>query len=118
MAIIITYPLTGDQVTLTLPGAFWGEESGYLDPVDRSRTLDGSAVSYLPYLKRRKVLKWNYLTTAQKNSLEMLYSFGIPFIFADAVDPDNQFQATMISAPQFKQFAFGGWEGQMEIQEI
>ena len=62
--------------------------------------------------------RWDYLTAAQKHSLEELFSFGCPFTFADSEDPVNQFDALMMAAPQVRQIWKGAWEGEVEIQEI
>ena len=119
MAITIVYPV-GDPapVTLTLPGSSWGEESGYCIADDIKRAIDGSLFSTLAFRKRHKLLKWDYLTYAQKASLELLFSVGCPFTFADVVDTDNQFTALMVGVPVFRQEAYGYWSGDVEVQEI
>jgi len=118
MPITIIYPLTGDQVTLTLPGSNWEEPSGYLAADQIIRSDDGTLLSYRSYLKRFKNLKWAYLTSVQKAELELVYAYGGPFIFADSADPDNQFTALMMSAPQLYQVWKDAWAGEVEVQEI
>lgn len=103
---------------VTLPGAMFGEESGFVDCDDISTALDGTLHSYHPYNKRRKALKWEYLTTAQKQLLESLWSSGQPFGFSDEVDPDNAFTAMMLSAPRCKQDMYGIWSAEVEIREV
>ena len=119
MAITIVFPAdTSPQLTLTLPSSNWGEESGFIFTDDIQRAIDGTMNSYRSYRKRRKALKWDYLTPTQKSNLEDLYAFACPFTFADSVDLANQFTAFMIAAPIFRQVANGFWEGEVEVQEI
>ena len=119
--LTITYIPWGasSPVTLTLPGGIFGEESGYVDgSIDFQRTLDGTANTYRAFNKRRKVLKWDYLTDAQKEAMETLWTFGGPFTVADAVDLDNQFTCLMIAEPKFQQDYYHIWSGSVEVQEI
>lgn len=121
MGITIVYPAgadPGEQVTLTLPGSNFEEESGYIACDDIKRTLDGTANSYRPFNKRRKPLKWQYLTTAQKSALEFLWAVGCSFTFADEADADNQFTAIMMASPLVRQIGLGIWEGEVEVQEV
>jgi hypothetical protein len=118
MAITITYPLGTPEVTLTLPGSNWGEDSGFNFADDINRTLDGTMNAYRAYKKRFKVLAWEYLTLTQKNALETLFAWGGAFTFADTVDVANQFNAQMVEAPAFKQEAYGYWAGGVRIEEI
>jgi hypothetical protein len=119
MGITITYPVdSGSPIVLSIPGASWGEESGYIFADDIVRTLDGTLNSYRAFKKRRKALAWEYLTTAQKTSLETLFAYGGPFIFADAVDVDNQFTALMVEVPAFIQDALGYWSGSVQVEMI
>jgi len=118
MAITISYPIGAPTVTLTIPGSGWDEPSGYLSSDDIVRAIDGTLRSLRTFRKRRKALKWDYLTLAQKVSLETLYAWGQAFTFADAVDTANQFDALFMSAPEFQQIASGAWAGSGEIEEI
>jgi len=122
MAITIIYPVTvssGEpQITLSLPAALWGGESGYLNAYAIRRALDGTMYSDCSFLKRHKSLKWDCLTYAQKASIELLYASGDPFSFADSLDLDNQFNALIVAAPGMRQIHNGGWEVEMEVEEI
>jgi len=119
MAITITYPLDDlAPITLTLPGSSFEEPSGYITSDDIKRSLDGTLQSYRPFNKRRKALKWEYLTQAQKEGLDALWLYAGPFTFSDAVDLDNAFTALFMSAPDLLQIFVNGWAGTVEVQEI
>ena len=119
--LTITYTPWGapSPTVLSLPGGVFGEESGYVPgSIDFQRTLDGTANSYTAFDKRRKVLKWDYLTLTQRRQVEAIWAYHGEFLMVDAVDPDNQFTALMIAEPVFKQDAYGFWSGQVEVQEV
>ena len=109
-----TYP-----AVLAFPGGMFGEESGWVTGgVDFQRTYTGNANSLTAFLKRRKVLKWDYLTQAKITDLEAVWQFGGQFNFRDAVDPDNAFTGIMLAEPKFKQDFHGIWSGQVEVQQV
>ena len=104
---------------LTFPGGMFGEESGRVaGSLDFQMALDGTANSYRAFTKRRKVLKWESLTTAKREDLEALWDFAGQFTMADAVDLDNMFTGIMLAEPKFKQDYHGIWSGTVEVQQV
>ena len=96
----------------------FGEESGLVDStIDFQMALDGTGNSYRAFTKRRKVLKWDYLTTAMRGSLEDIWANGGPIAVADTVDPVNQFTGYMVTEPKFQQDLHGIWSGQVEVPQ-
>jgi hypothetical protein len=116
--ITIIYPISGPSVTLTLPESNFEEESGYIAADVIKRALNGTMTSYRPYLKRRKPLKWDYLTNTQKEELETLYAYGGPFTYVDEVDIKAPISVLMVGAPVFAQQYIDAWSGAVEVQEI
>ena len=121
IGLIITYTPWGTTtpVNVILPGSMFGEESGLVgNSIDFQIAMDGTGNSYRAFNKRRKVLKWDYLTTVMKQAIEGIWANGGLITVADTIDPVNQFTGYMLAEPKFQQDFHGIWSGQVEVQQL
>jgi hypothetical protein len=112
-------PRGGTPQSYILPVNFtWDYQELLLDDADRERALDGTLRSYERGLKQRWVLKFQYLSTAQKEQLAAVKQAGVEIVFFRDADGSQTFTGMWTNDLDFRETAPGRWSGSMVLEEI
>lgn len=112
-------PVGGSRQSYTLPVNFtWDYEELAQDETDRERALDGTLRSYLRGLKQRWVLRFQFISTAQKDALAAIKQAQADIeFFRDGTGPQT-FIGIWTNDLDFREVAPGFWSGSMILEEV
>ncbi len=112
-------PPGGSRQSYTLPVNFtWDYQELAQDETDRERALDGTLRSYLRGLKQRWVLKFQYISAAQKEVLAAMKQAQADIdFFRDGTGPLT-FTGAWTNDLDFKEVAPGFWSGSITLEEV
>jgi len=112
-------PVGGSRQSYTLPVNFtWDYQELAQDETDRERALDGTLRSYLRGLKQRWVLRFQFISTAQKDVLVGLKQAQADIdFFRDGTGPKT-FTGVWTNDLDFREVAPGSWSGSMILEEV
>lgn len=88
------------------------------DETDRERALDGTLRSYSRGLKQRWVLKFQYISTAQKDQLTAIKQAQTEIDFYRDAGGAKTFTGVWTSDLDFREVAPGAWNGTMVLEEV
>ncbi len=88
------------------------------DDSDRERALDGTLRSYDRNLKARWVLKFRYISTAQKDKLVEIKQTRADIDFYRQADGPKTFTGVWSNDLDFREVAPGLWSGSMVLEEV
>jgi len=112
-------PLGGSRQSYNLPVNFsWDYQELALDETDRERALDGTLRSYSRGLKQRWVLKFQYISTAQKDQLTVIKQAQTDIDFHRDAENTKTFTGVWTSDLDFREVAPGVWSGSMVLEEV
>ena len=109
----------GSCQSYTLPVNFtWDYQELAQDETDRGRALDGTLRSYARPLKRRWVLKFQYIATAQKEQLAAIKEAQADVDFyRDAAGPKT-FTGAWTNDLDFREVSPDLWSGSIVLEEV
>ena len=109
----------GSYQSYPLPVNFtWDYQELAQDETDRDRALDGTMRSYARPLKRRWVLKFQYISASQKQQLAAVKEAQVDVdFFREAAGPKT-FTGAWTNDLDFKEVAPGLWSGSMVLEEV
>lgn len=112
-------PPGGTRQGYTLPVNFaWDYRELAQDETDRERALDGTLRSYSRGLKQRWVLRFQYISTAQKDQLAAIKQAQTDIdFFRDAGGPKT-FTGNWTNDLDFREVAPDKWTGSMVLEEV
>jgi hypothetical protein len=103
----------------TLPVNFtWDYQELAQDDTDRDRALDGTLRSYARPLKRRWVLKFQYISTAQKEQLAAIKEAQADVEFYRDADGPKTFTGSWTNDLDFREVFPGLWSGSLVLEEV
>lgn len=103
----------------TLPVNFtWDYQELWQDETDRQRALDGTLRSYAQGLKQRWLLKFQYISTAQKEQLAAIKESQTDIHFFREANGTKTFTGAWTNDLNFKEVAPGLWSGSIELEEV
>jgi hypothetical protein len=112
-------PLGGSRQSYTLPVNFsWDYQESAQDETDRERALDGTLRSYVRSLKQRWVLKFQYISTAQKDQLTAIKQAQTDIDFFRDARNTKTFTGAWTNDLDFREVAPGAWSGSMVLEEV
>ena len=112
-------PLGGSRQSYSLPVNFsWDYQELTQDETDRERALDGTLRSYTRGLKQRWVLKFQYISTAQKDQLSAIKQAQTDLDFYRDGSNTKTFTGAWTSDLDFREVAPGAWSGSMVLEEV
>jgi hypothetical protein len=112
-------PLGGSRQSYTLPVNFsWDYQELAQDETDRERALDGTLRSYSRGLKQRWVLKFQYISTAQKDQLAAIKQAQADIDFHRDAENTKTFTGVWTNDLDFQEVAPGAWSGSMVLEEV
>ncbi len=112
-------PAGSSRQSYTLPVNFsWDYQEMVQDETDRERALDGTLRSYVRSLKQRWVLKFQYISTAQKDQLAAIKQAQADIGFFRDAAGTKTFTGAWTSDLDFRETAPGLWSGSMVLEEI
>ncbi|MBI4795870.1 MAG: hypothetical protein HY790_08560, partial [Deltaproteobacteria bacterium] len=88
------------------------------DETDRERALDGTLRSYSRGLKQRWVLKFQYISRAQKDQLTAIKQAQTDIDFYRDAENTKTFTGVWTSDLDFREVAPGLWSGSMVLEEV
>jgi hypothetical protein len=88
------------------------------DETDRERALDGTLRSYSRGLKQRWVLKFQYISTAQKDQLTAIKQAQTEIDFYRHASGAKTFTGAWTNDLDFREMAPGFWSGTMVLEEV
>lgn len=88
------------------------------DDSDRERALDGTLRSYSRGLKARWVLRFRYISTAQKDKLAEIKQAQVDLDFYRQADGPRTFSGVWTNDLDFREVAPGRWSGSMVLEEV
>jgi hypothetical protein len=109
----------GSSQSYPLPVNFtWDYQELAQDETDRERALDGTLRSYARPLKRRWVLKFQYISVSQKEQLAAIKEAQVDVDFhRDAAGPKT-FTGAWTNDLDFREVAPDLWSGSMVLEEV
>lgn len=112
-------PRGGTRQSYTLPVNFtWDYQELWQDETDRQRALNGTLRSYAQSLKQRWVLKFQYISTAQKEQLTAIKQAQTDIDFFRQAGGTKTFTGAWTSDLNFKEVAPGLWSGNIVLEEV
>ena len=112
-------PVGGSRQSYTLPVNFtWDYQELAQDETDRERALDGTLRSYSRYLKQRWVLKFQYISTLQKDQLTAIKQAQTDLDFYRDAGAAKTFTGVWTNDLDFREVAPGAWSGSMVLEEV
>ncbi len=88
------------------------------DDSDRERALDGTLRSYGRGLKARWVLKFHYISTAQKDKLTEIKQAQTDIDFYREADGPRTFCGAWTNDLDFREVTPGLWSGSIVLEEV
>ncbi len=108
-----------DRQTYVLPVNFtWDYQELLQDDTDWQRALDGTLRSYAQRLKARWVLKFHYISTAQKEQLANIKTAQVEIDFFRDADGAKSFTGAWTNDLDFREVAPGLWSGTVMLEEV
>jgi hypothetical protein len=112
-------PKGGSLQSYTLPVNFiWDYQELWQDETDRERALDGTLRSYTQGLKQRWVLKFQYISAAQKEQLAAIKQAQVDIHFYRNANGAKTFTGTWTNDLNFHEVAPDLWSGSMVLEEV
>ena len=112
-------PKGGSRQSYTLPVNFtWDYQELWQDETDRERAMDGTLRSYSRKLKQRWVLKFQYLSTTQKEQLAAVKQAQADLTFYRDASGPGAFTGAWTNDLDFREVAPGAWSGSMVLEEV
>jgi len=109
----------GSLQSYTLPVNFaWDYQELAQDETDRDRALDGTLRSYARPLKRRWVLKFQYISAAQKDQLSAIKEAQTDVDFHRDAAGSKTFTGVWTNDLDFREVAPGLWSGSVVLEEV
>jgi len=109
----------GGLQSYTLPVNFtWDYQELLTDEADRERALDGTLRSYARGLKARWVLKFLYISTAQKDQLTAIKQAQTEISFYREAGGGKTFSGVWTNDLDFREVSPGLWSGSMVLEEV
>ncbi len=109
----------GNYQTYTLPVNFsWDYQELSQDDTDRERALDGTLRSYSRGFKARWLLKFEYVSTAQKEQLAAIKQTRADLDFYRQTAGPRTFTGAWSNDFDFREVAPGLWSGTMVLEEV
>jgi hypothetical protein len=103
----------------TLPVNFtWDYQELAQDDTDRDRALDGTLRSYARPLKRRWVLKFQYISAAQKEQLATIKEAQTDVEFYRDAEEPRTFTGSWTNDLDFREVFPGLWSGSLVLEEV
>lgn len=112
-------PAGGERQSYTLPVNFtWDYQARLQDDSDRERALDGTLRSYARELKQRWLLKFQYISAAQKEQLAAIKQAQVDLDFFRDAAGNKTFTGSWSSDLDFREVVPGLWSGSMTLEEV
>ncbi|OGP72145.1 MAG: hypothetical protein A2Y80_06910 [Deltaproteobacteria bacterium RBG_13_58_19] len=112
-------PKGGSRQSYTLPVNFtWDYQELHQDDSDRQRALDGTLRSYAQSLKARWVLRFQHISTAQKEQLANIKQAQTDIDFFREATGPKTFTGAWINDLDFRETAPELWSGSMILEEV
>jgi hypothetical protein len=112
-------PPGGSRQSYTLPVNFtWDYQELAQDETDRERALDGTMRSYLRGLKQRWVLRFQFISTAQKEVLAAVKQAQADIDFFRDGTGVRTFTGVWTNDLDFREVSPGLWSGSMILEEV
>ncbi|RJR48275.1 MAG: hypothetical protein C4567_00160 [Deltaproteobacteria bacterium] len=112
-------PLGDSRQSYTLPVNFSRDYQELLrDETDRERALDGTLRGYSRGLKQRWVLKFQYISTAQKDQLTAIKQAQTDIDFYRDAGAAKTFTGSWTNDLDFREVAPGFWAGSVVLEEV
>ena len=109
----------GSYQSYTLPVNFtWDYQELAQDDTDRDRALDGTLRSYTRPLKRRWVLKFQYISASQKEQLAAIKAVQTDVDFFRKADGPKTFTGVWTNDLDFREVAPDLWSGSLVLEEV
>ncbi len=109
----------GSSQSYPLPVNFtWDYQELAQDETDRDRALDGTLRSYARPLKRRWVMKFQYISSAQKDQLAAIKAAQAEVDFYREASGPKTFTGDWTNDLDFREVAPGCWSGSMILEEV
>ena len=109
----------GTYQSYPLPVNFtWDYQELAQDDSDRDRALDGTLRSYARPLKRRWVLKFQYISAPQKEQLAAIKAAQTDVEFYRDADGPRTFTGDWTNDLDFREVAPGLWSGSIVLEEV
>ncbi len=96
----------------------WDYQELAQDDTDRDRALDGTLRSYARPLKRRWVLKFQYISGPQKEQLAALKEAQTEVDFYRDAGGSRTFTGAWTNDLDFREVAPGMWSGSIVLEEV
>jgi len=115
----LEWTVGGSRQSYALPVNFtWDYQELAQDETDRERALDGTLRSYARSLKQRWVLRFTYVSPAQKEALAALKQAQTDIDFFRDGDGPKTFTGAWTNDLDFKETAPGLWSGSLVLEEV
>ena len=112
-------PKGGSRQIYTLPVNFaWDYQELHQDDSDRQRALDGTLRSYAQEMKARWVLRFQHISTAQKEQLAAIKQAQTDIDFYRDAGGAKTFTGAWTNDLDFREVAPGAWSGTMVLEEV
>ena len=112
-------PAGGSRQSYMLPVNFtWDYQELAQDETDRERAVDGTLRSYLRGLKQRWVLRFQYISTVQKDVLVSIKQAQADIDFFRDGTGVKTFTGVWTNDLDFREVAPGLWSGSMTLEEV
>jgi hypothetical protein len=112
-------PKGGTRQSYILPVNFtWDYQELLQDDADRQRALDGTLRSYAQGLKQQWVLKFQYISTAQKEQLAAIKQCQTDIDFFRQAGGAKTFTGAWTNDLNFKEVAPDLWSGSVVLEEV
>ncbi|MFZ5450275.1 MAG: hypothetical protein ACOZF2_00160 [Thermodesulfobacteriota bacterium] len=112
-------PQGGSRQSYTLPVNFsWDYQELSQDETERERALDGTLRSYSRGLKQRWIVKFQYISPAQKDQLTAIKQAQADIDFFRDAGGAKTFTGVWTNDLDFREVAPGAWSGSMVLEEI
>jgi hypothetical protein len=112
-------PPGGGAQSYTLPVNFtWDYQELAQDETDRERAVDGTLRSYLRGLKQRWELRFQFISTVQKEALAAIKQAQADIDFFRDGTGVKTFTGVWTNDLDFREVAPGLWSGSMMLEEV
>ena len=112
-------PGAGSRQAYPFPANFTYDYQELLqDENDRERALDGTLRSYTRQLKQRWVMKFGYISAAQKEQFAAIKQAQTDIDFYRDAQGPKTFTGVWINDLDFKEMAPGFWTGSIVLEEV
>jgi len=112
-------PKGGSRQSYTLPVNFsWDYQELSQDETERERALDGTLRSYSRGLKQRWLLKFQYISPAQKDQLTIIKQAQTDIDFFRDAGGVKTFTGVWTNDLDFREVTPGAWSGTIVLEEI